>query len=125
MTSELLRIYELDKSNSGLQFLSFTIDPENDGLDDLSNYAQNLRVNYPQWRFLRTPKDSVYALAIQGFYATAFPDSTAPGGIVHSAGIYLVDKNHHIRGVYDGTNPKETQRLIMDIKSLFSEYQMR
>jgi len=40
---------------------------------------------------------------------------------VHSGGFLLVDKNKHIRGVYDGTNPEETKRLISDIKILLNE----
>jgi protein SCO1/2 len=40
---------------------------------------------------------------------------------VHSGGILLVDKNKHIRGIYDGTDQKETKRLISDIKKLLIE----
>ena len=49
------------------------------------------------------------------------PDKNEPGGFVHSGGFLLIDKNRHVRGVYDGTNPKETTRLIADVKILLEE----
>jgi protein SCO1 len=125
MTSELKLVYSLNKNEELVNFLSITIDPEKDGYEQLQVHAKELGLDYPKWSFLRGEKDSIYRLAEQGFFATAFPDSTAPGGIVHSGGIYLVDKKRHIRGVYDGTEPKETQRLIKDIEILKLEYRKK
>jgi protein SCO1/2 len=34
----------------------------------------------------------------------------------------LVDKEKHIRGIYDGTNIKEVNNLLDDIKVLMAEY---
>jgi cytochrome oxidase Cu insertion factor (SCO1/SenC/PrrC family) len=48
-------------------------------------------------------------------------DSLADGGFTHTGGLLLIDKNRHIRGVYDGTNDLETNRLINDIWILLKE----
>jgi protein SCO1/2 len=45
----------------------------------------------------------------------------ADGGFTHTGGLLLIDKNRHIRGVYDGTNDLETNRLINDIWILLKE----
>ena len=125
MTSGLKQVYILHEKDPLVNFLSITIDPEKDGFEQLQVYAKELGLAYPKWSFLRGEKDSIYKLAEQGFFATAFPDSTAPGGIVHSGGVYLVDKERHIRGVYDGIEPNETQRLIKDIETLKLEYRKK
>jgi len=66
-------------------------------------------------------KDSTYALAEKGYYATAKADSTAPGGFVHSGGLILVDKERRIRGIYDGTQEDEVDKLSQDMKLLQAE----
>ncbi len=72
--------------------------------------------------FVTGDKTIVYSLAEESYFATAYSDSTAPGGYVHGGGLLLVDKNKHIRGVYDGTDPKkETERLKTDLKTLLNE----
>jgi protein SCO1/2 len=79
-----------------------------------------LRVNN-NWRFVTGNKDSIFGIATQSYFTTAYPDAKEPGGLVHGGGFLLVDKNRYIRGVYDGTNPIETKRLINDIKLLLKE----
>ncbi len=74
-----------------------------------------------KWHFVTGNRDSIYSIATNSYFATAYKDSKEPGGYVHSGGFLLVDKNKHIRGVYDGTNPEETKRLISDIKILLNE----
>ena len=121
MTNEMMKVYEEYKSNPNILFISHTIDPLNDSIPRLKSYADNLDADSKKWFFVTGNKDSIYSLAENGYFSTAYSDSTAPGGYVHSGGLLLVDKNKHIRGVYDGTNPKETQRLKTDIKTLLNE----
>jgi protein SCO1/2 len=121
MTKELKKVYESYKSNPNILFISHTIDPENDSIPRLKKYSENLGIDSKKWFFVTGNKDSIYSLAENGYFSTAYSDSTAPGGYVHSGGLLLIDKNKHIRGVYDGTDQKETKRLISDIKKLLIE----
>jgi protein SCO1/2 len=45
-----------------------------------------------------------------------------PDDFIHSELFVLVDKEKHIRGIYDGTNIKEVNNLLDDIKVLMAEY---
>jgi protein SCO1/2 len=121
MNSELLNVYNEYKNDTNILFLSHTIDPEHDTIPRLKEYAKNLGINNNKWFFVTGNKDSIYSIAKESYYATAYADSTEPGDYVHSGGLLLIDKNRHIRGVYDGTNPKETKRLIKDIELLLKE----
>ena len=121
MTTEMTKIYEAYKSNPNILFISHTIDPINDSIPRLKSYAETLGADSKKWFFVTGDKDKIYSLAEESYFATAYSDSTAPGGYVHSGGLLLIDKNKHIRGVYDGTNPKETERLKSDIKTLLNE----
>lgn len=121
MTNEMIKVYEAYKSNPNILFISHTIDPEHDSIPRLKSYAENLGADSKKWFFVTGDKDKIYSLAEESYFATAYSDSTAPGGYVHSGGLLLIDKNKHIRGVYDGTDPKETDRLKSDIKALLNE----
>ncbi|MEL1244028.1 SCO family protein [Flavobacterium sp. DGU11] len=120
MTVEMLKVYEKYRDNSEIGFLSHTIDPLHDTIPRLKAYAENLGVDN-NWHFVTGNKDSIYSLAVKSYFTTAYPDDKEPGGYVHSGALLLVDKNRYIRGVYDGTNPVETQRLISDIEKLLQE----
>jgi protein SCO1/2 len=121
MTSEMKKVYEVFKTNPNICFLSHTIDPGNDTIPRLKAFAESLGVDGHKWFFVTGEKDSIYSIAENSYFATAYPDKSSPGNYIHSGGLLLVDIHKHIRGVYDGTNPKETERLITDLKILLNE----
>lgn len=108
-------------SNNRVAFISYSIDPERDTVARLRAYAEKLGVKSQKWHFVTGNQDSILALANNSYFSTAYPDSLAPGGFAHSGGLLLVDKNRHIRGVYNGTNPQEVSRLVNDIQNLLKE----
>ena len=49
---------------------------------------------------------------------SALQDENEPGGFLHSGTFLLVDQNRNIRGIYEGTDESEINRLIKDIEIL-------
>lgn len=121
MTKQMYNVYLPFATDSRVSFVSHTIDPENDSIPRLKKYAIDLGVSTAKWHFLTGNQDSILKLAEQSYFSTAYPDSVAPGGFTHSGGLLLVDKNRHIRGVYNGTRAEEADRLIKDIQILLKE----
>ena len=121
MTGAMKDIYTAYATDDRVKLLSHTIDPERDSVARLNNYAKSLNVASSKWHFVTGNQDSIINLAEKSYYSTAYPDSTSPGGFAHSAGLLLIDKNKHIRGVYNSSEPKETERLINDIQILLRE----
>ncbi|MBS7786200.1 SCO family protein [Flavobacterium sp. CYK-55] len=120
MNFELNKVYDVYKNNPKVNYLSHTIDPEHDNIERLKAYRNSLALNQ-NWHFVTGNKDSIFSIATKSYFTTAYPDAKEPGGLVHGGGLLLIDQNRHIRGVYDGTNPQETNRLIKDIKVLLNE----
>jgi protein SCO1/2 len=69
-------------------------------------------------------------LAVKGYYipvadaseydkAVKTPDET----FIHSEKLILVDKEGYIRGFYDGTDKKDVDRLMLEIKVLQKIYE--
>ncbi|WP_353087599.1 SCO family protein [Flavobacterium sp.] len=120
MNQELKKVYAVYQNNAKVNFLSHTIDPEHDTVEQLRNFKTSQRLN-DHWYFVTGKKERIFEVAKESYFTTAYPDEKEPGGLVHGGGFLLVDHNRHIRGVYDGTNPEETKRLINDIRILLKE----
>lgn len=121
MKVQLKRVYEKFKGNSNVMLLSHTIDPVHDSVAVLHEFAQNLGVTGRQWLFVTGDRDKIYDIGQNSYLVTAQADSTAPGGVVHSGAFILVDKNKHIRGIYDGTTEEGVDKLMNDMDRLLAE----
>ena len=123
MTRHMLDLYQTYEDEKRLSFLSHTVDPDYDNVSVLKAYANGLGVDAKRWHFVTGHKDSLYAHALNSYLCTVKTDSLAPGGVLHGGHFLLVDKNKHIRGVYDGTLNQDMKRLKNDINILLSAYE--
>jgi protein SCO1/2 len=121
----LLRVAETFKSNDFVQLLSLTVDPVYDRPEVLNKYANELGSNYNNWRFLTGDKKLIYDLAIKGMKLPVSDASEYDKNIVdidqtfiHSDKLLLIDSSGKIRGIYEGTNKSDIERLVVEIKVL-------
>lgn len=121
MKTQLLRIYERYAANDQIRILSHSIDPAFDTPSVLKQYAERLQVKAPRWNMLTGDKAALYKLGEKSYMVTAQEDKNEAGGFVHSGAFILVDKNRHVRGIYDGTQETEVNHLIEDIEILLQE----
>jgi len=122
MKVQLKRVYETFKGNPDVMLLSHTIDPAHDSVAVLREFADNLGVTGRQWLFVTGDRETIYDIGQNSYMVTAQQDSSAPGGVVHSGAFILVDKQRHIRGIYDGTTQEGVDKLMNDINRLLAEY---
>jgi protein SCO1/2 len=118
----MLKVYQKYRNNHQVKLLSYTIDPEHDSALKLKQYAAKLGVEDAQWEFLRGSKKTIYSLAKNDYMVSIDDDTKGPGGFAHEGYLVLVDKEKRMRGVYDGTNEKEVNKLMKDMDILLSEY---
>jgi len=120
MKTQMLRIYERYKDNDSLMILSHSINPRYDTPEVLKQYREKLGVHSTQWQFLTGTQTDVYKLAQNSYLTSALEDSSAvdEGGFIHSGAFVLIDKDRHIRAIYDGTKEKEVDKLMADIDRL-------
>jgi protein SCO1/2 len=120
MQRNMLAVYNAYKDTADVKIISFTIDPKHDTVPVLKKYADNLGISGNSWWLILGSKDAVYQLA-NNYLVGVSEDKTAPGGFMHEGYFVLIDKNQHVRGSYDGTDPKKVDQLIADIKTLQTE----
>lgn len=119
MTSAMKEVnQELAAYSEKVTFLSFSIDPDRDDPARLRTYMKRHDIIADNWYFLTGDESATHQLGVQGFQVLALADDQAPGGFAHSPNFVLVDEQRHIRGVYDGLDPKSRKQLIKDVLKL-------
>jgi protein SCO1/2 len=61
-------------------------------------------------------------MAKNSYFLNAVEGDGTGDAFLHSEQFLLIDKEKHIRGIYDGTDHFEVKRLIEDIAALQNEY---
>lgn len=122
MSMQMKRVQEAYKTDPEIALVSFSVDPEKDSAKVLSNYAAEYGAIKGKWTFLTGDKKQIYDLARHSFFLTAMDGDGGPDDYIHSDKIVLVDKEHRIRGYYDGTDYTSVDLLIDEIKVLKWEY---
>jgi protein SCO1/2 len=121
MKTQMKRVYDKFKGNQDVMLLSYTIDPRHDTPAVLKEFAKNLGVSGNQWQFATGSKEEIFKTG-KTYMVVAQEDAGAPGGLLHSGHFVLVDKEKHVRGMYDGTTEEGADKLMADIDKLLAEY---
>ena len=104
-----------------ISLLSFTINPDFDTPKVLRRYRSKYKISSKNWLFLRGNEKQTHQLGIEHFKVFATRDENVSDGFAHSGAFTLVDKEGFVRGVYLGTDKKEVDKLIKDVKLLLNK----
>ena len=121
MATHLLQIQNKFTDKEDFRILSHTVNPEHDSVKVLLEYAEKVHADSSVWHFVTGDKKDIYDVAFNGYFANAQPDSIAPGGFLHSQMLFLIDREGHIRGLFDGTSTTEMKKLVDAIDILYLE----
>ena len=113
MSNNMNELYKDFNKVDQVQFLSITVDPANDNISRLKQYANSYNIIDNKWQFLTSNIDDIKDLKQNGFmlYAGELPQG-------HAIKFILVDDNGNIRQYYDGTDKASMVVLRKDIKYL-------
>lgn len=122
MTNNLQIVVDSIGGTDELMFLSHSVTPYIDSVSKLKEFAEMHHISSSKWKLVTGKKADIYELARRSYFAEdeiGFnSDST---DFLHTERVTLVDKNKHIRGVYNGTVELDMYRLIEDVKLLLAE----
>lgn len=121
MKKNMRKVYEAYQDHPNVGILSHTIDPDHDSVEVLKTYADDLGIKGRTWLFVTGKREKIYDIGEKHYLVTAHADDKEPGGYIHSGAFVLIDKQKHIRGMYDGTDEKDVQLMISDMKTLLEE----
>ena len=117
MTKNMYRLQEELKDDNDILFLSHTVIPEVDTVQQLKKYAVENNVDDSKWNLVTGEKKQIYGLARKSYLAVEDAEY-GKFDMIHTENFILIDKQRQIRGFYDGTNDDEIEQLISDIEIL-------
>lgn len=101
--------------------ISISIDPERDSPDVLKSYADRYGVDHNRWWMLTGDKQTIYNFGIHEMKLGIIDGNGADTLFDHSSKFVLLDKNHIVRGYYDGLDSAQVLKLSQDIVFLSLE----
>ena len=125
VVAEMLRVQEkFAFASESVKLLSLTMKPENDSVPALETYSKMVHADTKTWSFATGDKKLLYDLARNSYLLNVL-ENNEKADSVQNEKLVLVDKEKHIRGFYDGSNIKEINNLLDDIKVLIAEYYIK
>ena len=118
MTSNMVEIQKAIINNPKVMLLSHTVLPEIDSVPVLKKYAIEKGVDDRKWNLVTGDKKDIYTMARKSYLAVKLGKPDELYDMVHTENFILVDAKRRVRGFYDGTDPKDIDRLIADINWL-------
>jgi len=117
MTKNMYRLQEELKEDNDILFLSHTVIPDIDTVQQLKKYAVDNKIDESKWNLVTGDKKQIYELARKSYLAVEDAEF-GEYDMIHTENFMLIDKKRQIRGFYDGTNDLEIDRLLSDIEIL-------
>ncbi|SHJ76429.1 SCO family protein [Pseudozobellia thermophila] len=122
MTGNMQKVQEAFIDDPEVLLLSHSVTPSIDSVAVLKTYSEKNGVIDGKWHLVTGNKKEIYDLGRNQYFVEN--DLGIPKDIndfLHTENFLLIDKNKHIRGIYNGLNRSSVAQLITDIKALKEE----
>jgi len=122
MTNSMTDIQTEFINDNEVLLLSHSVTPEKDSVSVLKQYAKDKKVDFKRWKLLTGDKNEIYDLGRKYYFVEEDEGIRKSNDVfLHTENFILIDKQRHIRGIYNGLDPNSIQNLIQDIKVLKAE----
>ncbi|MEQ8416641.1 MAG: SCO family protein [Imperialibacter sp.] len=109
-------------ADDNIQLLSHSVTPDYDSVAVLQRYAADKGVDFNRWKLLTGSRSEIYDLGRKYYFVEEDEGIMRDEDyFLHTENFVLIDKQRHIRGIYNGLDPGSIKSLIADIKVLEEE----
>ena len=122
MTSNMEIIQSKFLNQDDVLLLSHSVTPNIDSVSVLKEYAEDKGVISNKWHLATGDLEHIYRLGREEYFVEEDLGLEKDWDeFLHTENFVLVDKNKHIRGIYNGINKASVNQLIADIRTLLKE----
>ncbi len=122
MTDNMSVLQEEFKKDNEVLLLSHSVTPDYDSVAILKKYAVENEVISEKWHLVIGERSEIYDLGRNSYFVEEdLGETKTEEDFLHTENFVLIDKNKHIRGIYNGLNKTAIQQLIADIQTLKKE----
>lgn len=122
MTSNMLELQQRLANDPEVLFLSHSVTPSLDEVPVLKKYADKYGIIPNKWHLVTGDRSQIYDLGRRHYFVEneiGVPKDSSD--FLHTENFLLIDKQKHIRGIYNGLNKASLAQLIADINVLKAE----
>lgn len=120
MTANMVKLQDMVRKEGleNVEFVSFSVDPDKDTPQALTEYGEKFNVDFKNWTFLTGySQTEIEKFAVDNFKALVKKPEEGDY-VIHGTSFYLVDQEGKIKKDYTGIKEVPFDEIIKDIKSL-------
>lgn len=122
MTANMAELQEEFLNDDEVLLLSHSVTPERDSIPVLKRYAEDKGILSKKWHLVTGTQQEIYKLGRKDYFVEEdLGLDKEIDEFLHTENFVLIDKNRHIRGIYNGLNKTAIRQLMADIKTLKEE----
>jgi protein SCO1/2 len=106
---------------SFIQFLSFSVDPDRDSVAVLKAYGNKFGINPDLWWLLTGPKKQIYDFSMNELKLGLADGEGVDSNFIHTQKLVLLDKEHIVRGYYNGLDSVDMNKMANDMVFIMLE----
>lgn len=125
MTKNMGILQDEFMEDDSVLLLSHSVTPEMDSVSVLKRYAEEKGIVSKKWHLVTGTQKDIYKLGRKDYFVEEdLGLEKDDDEFLHTENFVLIDKNKHIRGIYNGLNKASVRQLIADVKTLKEENQV-
>lgn len=122
MTANMVGLQDSFLNDDEILLLSHSVTPSADSVSVLKDYAIEYGVVSKKWHLVTGSQKEIYDLGRKSYFVEEdLGIDKKDDEFLHTENFVLIDKNRHIRGIYNGLNKTSIKQLVVDIKTLKDE----
>lgn len=122
MMNNMMDLQKEFLADTAILLLSHSVTPERDSVPVLKQYAEKKGILSKKWHLATGTQEEIYKLGRKDYFVEEdLGLEKEVDEFLHTENFVLIDKNSHIRGIYNGLRKASIRRLIEDIKILKQE----
>lgn len=122
MTESMVKIQNDFLDNNDVMFLSHSVTPKIDSVSVLKKYADNNGIVSNKWHLVTGDRAVIYNLGRNEYFVeNDLGEQKTNDDFLHTENFLLIDKNRHIRGIYNSLNRASMSQIRIDMKALLKE----
>jgi len=122
MMDNMMMLQDEFIDNKDVLLLSHSVTPERDTVSVLKAYAEEKGIVSQKWHLATGTQHEIYKLGRKDYFVEEdLGIEKEMDEFLHTENFVLIDKQRHIRGIYNGLNKTSVRQLITDMKTLLNE----
>lgn len=123
LVKRLKPVQDAIRNRDDVVMVSYSVTPVQDTPEVLAAFGRARGIDPSKWKLLTGDLGEISRVIRESYFAddTRVIDGTPESRILHTEKVLLVDRERRLRGIYNGTNAFEMERLVEDIEALERE----